>query len=113
MKAIGIIERHILPDYGDVKQITWATIAVDAEKCTGCSLCVKTCPADSIMIKNKKAQMKPANGILTREPGISQCMGCGDCTALCPAGAITITGPYRWTKFFKTIDRGELLPPRL
>lgn len=113
MKSIGIIERFILPDYGNVKQISWAAITVDPGKCTGCSQCARACPADSIMMLNKKAQMKPVKGKLTDKTGISQCMGCGDCSALCPAGAITLTSSYRWTKFFKTIDRGELLPPRL
>lgn len=113
MNKIGIFERLLLPDYGNVKQVTWAAISVDEEKCTGCSLCARACPADSIMVKDKKARMKPVKGSLTGEPGISQCMGCGDCMALCPAGAITIKASYRWTRFFKTINRGEISPPRL
>jgi len=113
MNKIGIIERFLLPDYGNVKQITWAVISIDEEKCKGCSLCLKACPANSIMMSDKKARMKPIRGNLFRDPGISQCMGCGDCTALCPADAISISSSYKWTRFFKTIDRGELSPPRL
>ncbi len=113
MKNIGIIERLFLPDYGNIKQVTWASIEIDPAKCTGCSMCSRACPADSIMMQNKKALMKPASGKLTGEPGISQCMGCGDCSAICPAGAITLKRPYRWTRYFKTIDRGKLTPPRL
>lgn len=113
MNKIGIIERLFLPDYGNIKQVTWGVISIDEEKCTGCSLCLKACPADSIMIAEKKAHLKPAQGNLLSTPGISQCMACGDCAALCPADAITIKSSYRWTRFFKTINRGELMPPRL
>jgi ferredoxin len=40
-------------------------------------------------------------------------MACADCVAICPEGAIRLKSSYRFTKYFKTIDRGELLPPRL
>lgn len=113
MNRIGMIERLMLPGYGNIKQVTWASIKIDEQKCMGCSLCVRACPADSIYLYDKKALMKPATGKLAGEPGRSQCMGCGDCTAICPADAIMIETPYRWTKFFRTIDRGESMPPRL
>ena len=113
MKNIKFIERLLLPDYKNVKEITWGTIKVDRDKCTGCSLCIKACPADSILMENKKAHIKPPEGDIISETGVSQCMACGDCTALCPAGAITLISSYRWTKFFRTIDRGELSLPRL
>lgn len=113
MKGIGIIERRVLPDYRNLKHISWGKIEVDSGKCTGCSLCARACPADSIMLVNKKAAMKPERGNIFSETGISQCMACGDCTALCPAGAITLKHSYRWAKFYKIIDRGELSPPRL
>ncbi|HOO73196.1 MAG TPA: 4Fe-4S dicluster domain-containing protein [Spirochaetota bacterium] len=113
MSKLGFFERMLLPHYGDTGQITWAEIRVDREKCTGCSLCVRACPADSIMVEDQKARMKPREGNLLGNPGISQCMGCGDCVALCPSGAITLTAPYRWTRFFRTIDRGDPAPPRI
>jgi len=113
MKNIGIIEHLLLPDYRDRKQITWGVVKVDPERCTGCSICVKICPADSLMIENKKAHIKPVTGVILKGQGISQCMACGDCSAICPTGAITIERSYRWTKFFKTINRGELSKPRL
>lgn len=113
MSRIRMIDRLMLPDYGNTKQVNWASIKIDEEKCTGCSLCVRACPADSIYLYHKKARMKPATGKLAGDPGRSQCMGCGDCTAICPAGAITIETTYRWTKCFRTIDRGDSMPPRL
>lgn len=49
------------------------------EGCTGCGLCVKTCPD---------------GGITLREPGpqidLSLCLSCGKCADCCPTGAITI-----------------------
>lgn len=110
MKNLSIFDRLFLPDY---RRIAWGSIIIDTEKCAGCSFCVKVCPADSIMIKDKKAQMKPSQGNLIGNPGISQCMGCGDCSAICPENAITLLKSYRWTKYYKTIERGELSPPRL
>lgn len=110
MKSIGIIERMKMPDY---RKTRWGEIKIDTVKCIGCALCVKACPADSIMISGSKAQMKPLDGLLLSKTGQSQCMGCGDCTALCPTGAISLVSSYSWTKYFKTIDRGELSFPRL
>ena len=113
MNKLGILERLFLPGYNNTKQVTWASIKIDIDRCIGCGMCVRACPADSIRIENKKAAMKPAGGRINSEAGLSQCMGCGDCMALCPAGAIMLDRPYKWTRYFKTIDRGELAPPRL
>jgi uncharacterized Fe-S center protein len=55
--------------------------AVDEEKCTGCSGCLRWCPAGAIRVEEGKA-------------GIDQsaCWGCGECTVMCVEGAIGI----RW-----------------
>jgi len=113
MKKIGLVERYLMPDYINLKQISWASVTVDESLCTGCAMCVRVCPADSLMLINKKALMKPVNGYPAADPGISQCLGCGDCAALCPAAAIKVTAPYIWTRYFKTLNRGELSTPRL
>lgn len=54
-------------------------VKIDTEKCVGCELCVKVCPAHNLKIENKKAK------IITDE-----CIFCGHCTAVCPKRAVSI-----------------------
>lgn len=53
-------------------------IVIDREKCTGCGLCVKDCPADRLRIEEEKAVYTPG------------CIQCGHCVAICPSGAASI-----------------------
>ena len=55
------------------------TINIDREKCIGCGLCAKDCPAQHFSIDEKKATTNS-----------SLCIGCGHCFAICPNGAIDI-----------------------
>lgn len=56
-------------------------ILVDLDKCIGCGLCVKECPAHNIGLKNRKAHTL-----------LSDCVFCGHCTAVCPKEAVSISG---------------------
>lgn len=49
------------------------------EKCTGCGLCVKVCPAQIFVLRDKKS--------VTSANPTSFCIKCGHCLAVCPAGA--------------------------
>ncbi len=55
------------------------TTVIDAERCTGCGLCVEICPAGTISLAGGKAAV-------TGERSLS----CGHCAAVCPAEAITV-----------------------
>jgi len=48
---------------------------VDLEKCTGCGICVKTCPEKLISIRNGKAYIRA-------------CFACGACILACPNKAL-------------------------
>ena len=52
-------------------------IVIDAEKCTGCGLCVKSCSFDAIVITDKVANLEE-----------EKCTLCSLCISACPTGAI-------------------------
>ena len=56
-------------------------IQIDSEKCVGCSLCAKDCPASNIRVVDQKAQ------IIAQD-----CILCGHCVAICPKAAVSMTG---------------------
>ena len=56
-------------------------VVVEKNKCIGCSLCVKTCPAHNLKIQEGKAQVI-----------LEDCLFCGQCEAVCPRKAVTVSG---------------------
>jgi formate hydrogenlyase subunit 6/NADH:ubiquinone oxidoreductase subunit I len=55
------------------------------EKCTGCKLCMKDCPADAITI-NKLGE-KQFEAVID----LGKCIYCAQCVDTCPAKALEIT----------------------
>lgn len=65
-------------------------IELDYEKCTGCGLCAKLCPALSVLtVKDTNKDGKKLVNI-----DISRCIFCGNCAENCPKQAINITKQY-------------------
>lgn len=56
------------------------TTIIDQEKCTGCGVCVKVCPSETITMQGDKA-------VVTGD----RSQQCGHCAAACPADAIRVT----------------------
>jgi NADH-quinone oxidoreductase subunit I len=105
MGKISIWERVRIPTYNNPQEVHHGAVDIDSEKCKGCQLCVKVCPANSLITDDMKARMV--------SPQFNYCISCSCCVAICPENAITLTSQYKYTKHFKTIERGDALPPRL
>ena len=105
MGNISSSEKRRIPIYNDPEQAIAGRIEIDSDKCTGCGFCVKLCPANALVMEDKLPKMEPA--------GINECMGCGDCMPACPAEAIVLVSDKEFTGYYKTIDQGDLMFPRL
>jgi nitroreductase/NAD-dependent dihydropyrimidine dehydrogenase PreA subunit len=77
------------------------TTIIDEDKCTGCGLCVKVCPAGTISMQNEKAKITGDFSI-----------GCGHCEAVCPVDAIEVKALDEETSTFGSfqMDRKWLAP---
>lgn len=51
---------------------------VDKEKCTGCGVCVASCPVDAISMDADKANIS------------DECISCGACVGECSVEAISL-----------------------
>lgn len=69
------------------------TTVIDADKCIGCGLCVKTCPFQTISIQDDKAVVSG-----------SMSVSCGHCAAVCPTGAIRVIDIADETARFSTFQ---------
>ena len=49
------------------------SVRLDADKCQGCTNCIKRCPTEAIRVRNKKAYIIS-----------DRCIDCGDCIRVCP-----------------------------
>ncbi len=65
------------------------TVSVEESRCSGCGICVMTCPYEAPHLVEKEV-----GGELDRlsEVDANLCMGCGICVAACPMGAISRPG---------------------
>lgn len=77
-RSTGNIEDELMPLLRYLSGVV--TLALDEDKCGGCSMCVTVCPHGVFSIDNGKAR------IVDRDA----CMECGACARNCPDQAITV-----------------------
>jgi len=70
----------------------------ESEKCIGCLLCVKDCPADAIKI------VKVGEKKFEAQIDLGKCVYCAQCVDSCPTKALAITPEYELAQ----IDRDKL-----
>lgn len=54
-------------------------LKITRDKCLGCGICQRECPAEAIVIEANKAKIDQ-----------EKCIGCGKCIAVCPQEAVSI-----------------------
>lgn len=70
------------------------------EKCIGCGLCAKVCPANAIKLEMKKRQIKVGKIVHQQvihrisSIDISKCVFCQRCEEICPTKAIELTREF-------------------
>ena len=62
-------------------------IVVDTEKCKGCSVCIESCPTNTIALA-KEVNSKGYNYLIMANP--EKCTGCTNCAVVCPDAVITV-----------------------
>lgn len=85
---------------------------VDTDKCTGCGVCIKTCP--NHVIELRPVTSKYAVGCNSKDKGkdtraycMAGCIGCGICAKQCEAGAITVENNLAHIDYEKCIGCGK------
>ncbi len=77
--AIKNIGMGLASRAGKLAQHSNVAPKVDKEKCIGCGICVKVCPANATCLVKKKAYIHK-----------ERCIGCGECLIRCSAEAIDL-----------------------
>jgi 2-oxoglutarate ferredoxin oxidoreductase subunit delta len=62
-------------------------IAIDTERCKGCTFCIEFCPAKCIAMSD---QLNLKGYFVAAFDDAGDCNGCGTCALMCPEVAIEV-----------------------
>ena len=75
-------------------------IAFEQEKCIGCNLCVRNCPANAIKI----VKIEDKEKVFGCELSLANCIFCSQCVYSCPKKALSTTSNFELAQ----IDKSKL-----
>ena len=82
----------IIDNYGRTdlfkKEIEWKMPFINTLQCTGCSLCIETCPMNVLALSNPRFHGDTHTFAKVVNP--RQCISCEKCSKRCPVGAISM-----------------------
>ncbi len=69
-------------EYGppNEKEVKRMPPIIDADKCTGCGVCIEDCPNEVLVMKDDRSSVSD----------VDECVECGVCVDNCPEEAITL-----------------------
>lgn len=76
--------QEYLRNVSGVPEAMWQNLVVVTERCVGCGLCTRVCPADCMVLENGRAKHIPGN-----------CQDCLACAHACPHKAIALAMPEK------------------
>ena len=88
LKAVGAGKAQINPPVPTPKDLR-GKIAYDREKCIGCGLCVRVCPASVIQLLEPVGEEKAKIRMY-----VARCAFCAQCVDACPVGALSTTEEF-------------------
>lgn len=66
------------------------------EKCTGCTMCQRVCPADAIQMVRVEGEWKMNRKKIFPRIDMQRCTFCAMCVEICPTGALAMTDMTGW-----------------
>ena len=63
-------------------------VLIDMDRCKGCGLCTKVCPAKILSLDYDRFNAKGYHPVMVTNP--DKCTGCGVCSMICPDVVFTV-----------------------
>jgi heterodisulfide reductase subunit A len=96
-QANGAVSRACTILSKETLEVEGITSEVTPELCSGCGICVDTCPYNAIELKENLVTANESGAfedmmVCVAEVNAALCKGCGSCAGACPSGAIDQKG---------------------